>query len=326
MRLFLYEYATAQASGVELPASVRREGRAMFAALREDAAALAGVEVVTLKPGEGEAERFREAARRADYALIVAPEFDGILETRCRWVEETACRLLGPSSEGVRWTADKWALQDLWRRAGVATPATWRGEDWSVASGQWSVDKRYLKKHRYGTGSLGVAWFDGSARVGAEELVQEWVPGVVASVGVMVDARGGVHALLPGEQRMAADGSFAYLGGRLPLAEPYGSRLKTLGKKAVECVNALLGGRGARTPPLLGYVGVDAVMGEAADGSGDVVLEINPRVTTSYIGLRRATASNLVGVMLRAVRGEEWEEIVWDRVPVEFSAELEFTL
>jgi hypothetical protein len=62
-------------------------------------------------------------------------------------------------------------------------------------------------------------------------------------------------------------------------------------------------------------------MGEAGDGSQDYLLEINPRITTSYVGLRRATSVNLLGVMLRAVERPPVAEIVWDRLPVQFTAE-----
>jgi predicted ATP-grasp superfamily ATP-dependent carboligase len=44
----------------------------------------------------------------------------------------------------------------------------------------------------------------------------------------------------------------------------------------------------AAIPLLWGYVGVDLVLTE----SGPVVLEINPRLTTSYCGLRHALSHN----------------------------------
>jgi predicted ATP-grasp superfamily ATP-dependent carboligase len=56
-------------------------------------------------------------------------------------------------------------------------------------------------------------------------------------------------------------------------------------------------------PPSRGFVGVDLVLGHASDGSEDVVIEINPRVTTSYVGLRRALEQNLAELMLDVVQG-----------------------
>ena len=63
----------------------------------------------------------------------------------------------------------------------------------------------------------------------------------------------------------------------------------TLARRAVE---ALAG--------LRGYVGVDVVLGD-----NDQVIEINPRLTTSYVGLRALAETNLAEAMLRVVGGEE---------------------
>jgi predicted ATP-grasp superfamily ATP-dependent carboligase len=52
-------------------------------------------------------------------------------------------------------------------------------------------------------------------------------------------------------------------------------------------------------PGLAGFVGVDLVL---ADG-GPVVVEINPRLTTAYLGLRRACAANVAALALEALDG-----------------------
>ena len=48
-------------------------------------------------------------------------------------------------------------------------------------------------------------------------------------------------------------------------------------------------------PGLWGYVGVDLVIGD----NGPVVLEVNPRLTTSYIGLSRSIGHNVAELLLR---------------------------
>jgi predicted ATP-grasp superfamily ATP-dependent carboligase len=53
-----------------------------------------------------------------------------------------------------------------------------------------------------------------------------------------------------------------------------------------------------------GYIGIDMVLGHAPGGSRDRVIEINPRLTTSYVGLRAACKGNLAEAMLRAAGGE----------------------
>ena len=50
---------------------------------------------------------------------------------------------------------------------------------------------------------------------------------------------------------------------------------------------------------LWGFVGVDLILGADAEGREDLAIEINPRLTTSYVGLRALLHGNLAGLMLR---------------------------
>jgi predicted ATP-grasp superfamily ATP-dependent carboligase len=47
------------------------------------------------------------------------------------------------------------------------------------------------------------------------------------------------------------------------------------------------------------------ILGAAGDGSGDRVLEVNPRLTTSFVGLAHLSASSLLAALLAAAGGEE---------------------
>jgi predicted ATP-grasp superfamily ATP-dependent carboligase len=98
------------------------------------------------------------------------------------------------------------------------------------------------------------------------------------------------------------DGRFHYRGGRVPLTEPLASRALSLARKAVDCV-----------PGLFGYVGVDLVLGDA----GDWVIEINPRLTTSYLGLRQLAKKPLTDALLRIAKGEELR-LEWHPGPIDF--------
>ena len=69
-------------------------------------------------------------------------------------------------------------------------------------------------------------------------------------------------------------------------------------------------------PNCFGYAGVDVVLG---DDGRDWVIEINPRLTTSYIGLRALAETNLVEVMLRVAEDREPPPIVWRPGTVEFT-------
>ena len=141
-------------------------------------------------------------------------------------------------------------------------------------------------------------------------IEQPYVVGQSASVAFLV----GPHQIVPtpgATQNLSDDGRFQYLGGLTPLPSPLRDRAVALARRAVESV-----------PGLFGYVGVDLILGDATDGTGDVVVEINPRLTTSYIGLRQLARTNLAEVWLRLFRRETIAQLDWyeDRI-IEFDAD-----
>jgi predicted ATP-grasp superfamily ATP-dependent carboligase len=70
-------------------------------------------------------------------------------------------------------------------------------------------------------------------------------------------------------------------------------------------------------PPAIGYVGIDLILGRDPGGAEDAVIEVNPRLTTSYVGLRAAAKSNLAQVMWNIAKGEVTSIEFADR-PIEF--------
>ena len=58
----------------------------------------------------------------------------------------------------------------------------------------------------------------------------------------------------------------------------------------------------------------------ADDGSGDYVIEINPRLTTSYVGLRALARTNLAAAMLAVVAGQS-ANLCFGTEQVEFTAD-----
>ncbi len=313
MRIFLYEHiCAAEASAEPGWDSLRTEGAAMLAALREDLAAVPGVEVLTLFT-QAEAA-FRARARTADATLVIAPEFDDILATRCQWVEESGGRLLGPAVAAVRLTGDKLALARHLGAHGIPTPpsASWpltRMPEWPFP---------LVWKPRHGAGSQATFLVTDAAELAgcasraasegwhAEAIVQPFVPGRAVSVALLVGPRQ-VVPLLPAAQDLSTEGRFRYRGGRLPLPEELAARAARLAGRAVRAV-----------PGLRGYVGVDLVLGAAADGSQDWVIEINPRLTTSYVGLRALAESNLADSLLRVIDGKAIAPLAWRPGSVQF--------
>jgi predicted ATP-grasp superfamily ATP-dependent carboligase len=338
MRIFVYEYTCAgDVTSDPTAQSLQTEGWAILSALLEDFGRLPATETITMldsripllwknracslgavcrevHKGE-EVSVFQALAQTADFTLVIAPEFDNLLLMRCQWVEEVRSRLLGPSSGAVALTADKLALGLHLRDRRIPTP-----ESRLFIPGKAPTDLTWplVWKPRNGAGSQATFLMRDQDELQAcarqaegwegEFIVQPFVAGLPASVSFLVGPQTQI-ALLPGEQILSLDGRFHYRGGRLPLPAPLAERAVRLAGRAVDSV-----------AELRGYIGVDLVLGSAADGSLDWVMEINPRLTTSYVGLRALAQTNLAEAMVGIVQGNDIPKIIWRSGQVAFQA------
>jgi predicted ATP-grasp superfamily ATP-dependent carboligase len=169
-----------------------------------------------------------------------------------------------------------------------------------VGAGQpWPTDFEFpaVIKPCDGAGSCGVRivtqWSElvDSPRPACDHRLERFCLGLPASVGLLCGPSGNV-ALPACRQHLGGVTGFEYQGGSLPLEPQIDERARALAERAA-----------ATLPGLLGFVGIDLVLGPSVDGSQDYVIEVNPRVTTSYVGLRMAAEHNLAGAMLAVAQG-----------------------
>ena len=298
--IFVYEDVTAtwaigDAQSPIAP-SLLAEGRAMRDAVAADLSAIPDVHVVGELP-------FLEQAATADFTLLIAPETGGRLEHLAREVIRVGGKLLGPSPDAIRLTSDKLALGRHWESHGVPTPRTW-------PLGEEPIGERLIIKLRDGAGSQGI--FLPPLRFGEEVqemIAQEFVVGFTASVAFLI-GEAAIIPLVPCQQLLSDDGRFRYVGGRLPIE-------KTLAERAVRIATEAIA---ALMPPRLrlgleGYVGVDVILG---DDGRDWAIEVNPRLTTSYVGLRALARFNLAEAMLKVAWGDAVSHLEWHARSIEF--------
>ncbi len=138
----------------------------------------------------------------------------------------------------------------------------------------------------------------------SERIVQPFVPGRALSTAVLIDTCDGRIDMLPvGEQRLTNDGRFGYCGGRIPAVD----LAPALATAAVDLVREV-----CRTlPGLAGWVGFDLIVSSQAPHVR--IVEVNPRLTTSYVGYRRLTGANLAARMLACFDARESSD--WDCEP-----------
>lgn len=335
MRLLVYEFITAGGLftwGDHPPAgSLLAEGYAMLSAICQDFVSVPGVELRILWDDRLAALPtpcaplgmvaslsqhhllFEQAVRDVDAVLVIAPELRACLLNLTQLVEQAGKRLIGADSEFVRLASDKLMLARLWRAAQVPTPSTWRVQ--GLEDLVMPADDLYVLKPPDGAGSHDVSFCNFAElvqRIGVESMltrcVQRYHAGRPASIAAL--CRGHDRCWLPPCWQHLDPPDFAYRGGSLVTDHELASRVRAIAGRALDVL-----------PPTQGYVGVDVVLGDAADGTADVAIEVNPRLTTSYVGIRRVVHANLAELMLQTTFQNSLPDTVACSLrPLEFDA------
>jgi tyramine---L-glutamate ligase len=318
MRILVHEFASGGGlAGCRVPPSLAREGGAMLAALVADLAALgehqivttndprfqppaaSGVEVIVMD-NPARTEQMDALIASVDAVWLIAPESGGTLERMAAHVERRKKIVLGSPAAAIRSAADKAHLPHLLAACDIAHPRTTmlrRGDDPELAA--CTIGYPLVVKPATGAGCRGVhrvrtarglrPAIDSAWRLcGAEPLLlQEYVAGVPASVSLLADGQHAV-ALAVNGQSLRGRFKLAYRGGVTPVDHPQVERATDAALCACRAF-----------PGLRGYVGVDVVL----TGSNAVVIEVNPRLTTAYLGVRAAVDDNLAALGLAACTG-----------------------
>jgi predicted ATP-grasp superfamily ATP-dependent carboligase len=315
MRVFLYEWITGGGlveQQSSLPQSLLAEGAAMIHALAEDFVRVKGCEVTVLRDARLTELEFRDCrvievhstadwreefdrlASTADYTLVVAPEFDDLLKTTVGRITAAGGRALNASQKFIDVAADKQQTVDRLQAAALPVPG---GIVIDADDPKLPKDFQYpgVLKPVVGAGSQHMFLVEASSDEPPpypwQRRLERFYQGRPASVAAICGPAG-MHLLPPCWQTLSHDGRFSYRGGAIIRDEALAKRASSLGAQAL-----------AAMPPPLGYVGVDLILADASDASEDVVVEINPRVTTSYVGLRAAVTENIAQAMLDVARG-----------------------
>lgn len=329
MRLVIYEWCCSggltgpdavavagDAAGDAAATSLGPEGRAMFSAAVTDAVRDGGFAVTALVdesfdiplpsvvrrlkvPRGGEIETLVASAREADAVLVVAPETADVLAARVAAVRAGGGVVLAPSTAFIRLATDKQATVEALEAATVPVP---RGR--SLAAGEpWPADvpRPAVRKARASTGCDGLVVVHPGAEPPQPSAVatrlEEWIPGVSVGVSCLLGPRG-VVAVAAVVQRFSTGLDPGYIGGDLVADSEVRQRATRLATRALEC----LWDHDPRAVHA-GWVGVDMILGDRPDGHDDRVLEVNPRVTTSFVGLSAAAPASLIRSIVDVAAG-----------------------
>jgi len=320
MKLFVYEHITSGAlTGQDLPQSLAHEGDAMLTAILQDFAEIPQLELIILRDVRLQAiaklnndisldylwvsnpasfaQQWQQALSIAEHNLIIAPETEQQLSSIQQQVIDSGKHYLGCSQQATTLTSDKFNCFQLLAAHRITTPTTTLATDWHTINVDEAIG--FIIKPIDGAGCIDTMFFQTPQQVSSyleqqtksklsKLIVQPFIVGEAASLSLFIDETVSVLAL--NSQQISQQGSQLICSGSnidntlldtLPLNEA-----KKLANRIFDAI-----------PGLWGFVGIDLIL----SASGPVVIEINPRLTTSYLNLKSALTSNPAELLINAI-------------------------
>ncbi|MDA1343512.1 MAG: ATP-grasp domain-containing protein [Proteobacteria bacterium] len=308
LKILVFEYITGgDFNSSKLPDSLAQEGLLMLQALVDDITWIESVDPLIMldyrmigklthnanshiiKPEHECQQEFVQLMALCDAAWIIAPESDGILQNFSKTVERSGKILLTSSSNAVAVAGDKWLTYRCLQKHCIATVPTQKLLDFSYTSGEWiikSVD--------------GVGCTD--SYVVADELeftaiiesvdkekyiIQPHMQGEKTSLSCLFK-HGRGWLVCANQQHFELIDQQYYLTG---ITVNFHSDTTKYQDVVSNIAKAM--------PDLWGYVGIDLI--ETANQH--LVLEINPRLTTSYAGIYEGLGINCAREVVRLLTG-----------------------
>jgi len=270
----------------------------MLDAMLTDLLDISGVEVVTTRDArlpplskpvktrdvhqENVYALWQECMDEADAVWCVAPESGGVLEQLARMASS---KWLGCGAEAIRITSSKRKTAQHLARFNIPVVPTYLSTEFPSADSGW------VAKSDDGVGCEDMRVFYDEDELRAwlkcgrmqSRVVQPWLHGEAASISML--CRHGKAQLLSCNRQWIkiANGDIHYQGSQLNGMAAHWTAFEAMAAQVA-----------AALPDLGGYVGVDVMVHDGCL----TVMEINPRLTTSYAGLRRAIEVNPAELVL----------------------------
>lgn len=322
-KLFVCEFITGGGfQAAQLPNSLVCEGRLMRDALLRDIAELPEWQVTTthdvrVVPSmlvsssiamDAEADIWAlwlECMQQADAVWLIAPETGRVLHRLTAMAQQLNKQIIGCGLAAIAVTTSKHMTAQVLSNAKVRAIPTYFFTEWSSAFLEHdATQQRWVVKPDDGAGcestylfnsaSAAMAWFATHPMQQITHIIQPYVAGIAASVSVLAYA-GKVNLLSCNYQTLAQQQhQLKYTGGLINGALGYAEVLQGL----VEHIQQAI-------PDLAGYYGVDVIL-DGNDLEKVTVVEINPRLTTSYVHLREAMGHNPAQLILQAMLQKEF--------------------
>ncbi|MHA1268219.1 MAG: ATP-grasp domain-containing protein [Candidatus Helarchaeota archaeon] len=311
MKLFIFEYITGGGFiSEEIPSSLACEGSAMLLSVLKGllnpnfiinilldkrlapySSYFKGVNIKFVKNQEDFNLLFKNNINNSDYFLIIAPEFDNILNKLTKIGESSQSKNLGCNSESIKKTGNKMNTYNTLSSLQKFLPITSKLEIDNLSINDLDNTCRDINypvvfKPTDGVGGEGISLIKNKSEIEFgikkirncsnqnEFIIQEFIDGDDVSVSLFIKD-GTIKPLTLNYQLITLKSPHEetkYKGGYIPFTH---NSIKTqdifdIAKKCIKLI-----------PGLAGYVGIDFILKEKP-----YIIEINPRLTTSYVGVR----------------------------------------
>jgi len=311
MKLFLYEHITSGALINEpLPTSLAREGNDMLTAIVQDLIELSRIELILLrdsrlKPLESIVaepthqvytvdnatsfdEAYLSAITNADMVLVIAPETEGILDEIQQQIRNSGTQLLASHTEATQLCSDKYLCHQQLRAHGISSATTVKANEWS--SNKFSSVTGFIIKPLDGAGCIDTFFMRNSAVLEAwlvshsddlnKLIIQPYIEGLTVSLSLLAD-HDDSRVLAVNQQNMKLDNDKLFFLGSIVNGVTEADLAFSQASKIAANIHQAIEG-------LWGFIGIDLILHE----DKLFVVDINPRLTTSYIGLRQSLNHN----------------------------------
>ena len=304
MKVFVYEHITSGALINEsLPASLAHEGNEMLTAIVHDLMQLTDIELFILRDCRLEPllallantrhqcliidnyltfqQHYASSLKEADAVLIIAPETDGLLQNLQQKVLNENKKLLGCQPTATQICTDKLICHQQLISKNVLTPHTITAEQWSLSP--FKSSSGFIVKPRDGAGCLDTlffstvvaltAWLTSSSIELEQSIIQPYIEGHAISLSVLVDDNTSRVLAINQQYIKLENGHFSFHGCCVNgITEAQLSMIQAT-EVAHKIHHAIAG--------LWGFIGIDLIVTD----NGTYVVDINPRLTTAYVGL-----------------------------------------
>lgn len=309
----MFEYITGGGlAGQPLPGSLQAEGGLMLQALLAELKCLDGIrlcvpldsrcavpaqlaehEIVPVGFGQDIMEMLPVLLAEADLFWPIAPETDGVLQYLVELAVACGTETLVSDAQTIRLCADKYATYQALARVRLPVVETrliadgitgWAGDVvFKLADGVGCQDSFVVAAEQW---PAAVALLDHPQRY----VLQPYRSGQAASLSCLFKNGQGWLLCCNQQQIVLEQGRFNLRACLVNVDNPKRNFYRHLVAAIAEAL-----------PGLWGYIGIDVI---ETPEVGPLLLEINPRLTSSYAGIHQATGINVAQQVLRLRRGE----------------------